>query len=559
MSNPKVPDIQWFEDSLKELVKAKDDKEKTSIIDKLRTELFNLESTKKFLGENAAKYFEELSKKRNEKLPAITNYPETEEEIQKIVEEAYKDGNTIVRVVGSGHSISDAIIDKENKKIVLISLKKFNGVEFISDDTVKVKAGTHLNQDPQDDTSNLSNSLNYIINERGYAFPDLGGIAHQTVGGFLSTGSSGGSSKYSLEESVISINIINGKGELKELTRPNDDFFAAGVSMGLFGIITYVTFKLNPNYYIYGSQVSTFVDEGLNSDYQKGCPIDLFGSTNKPQDVPSLYDFFANGSNYDAEYSRLLWWPQTDVNRFTIWKAKRTEVLDLKGFTKPTAPYLEFNEILGSQIPEQIIAHIAYVALNILYLIDDDTTRKIAALILSFFSGVVQQAFQDIWYNGLPMDDKVSDTILPTTFTELWFQIRNADDTNKIMNKLKDYFASGDSATGNNATEIYTTKKSEFWLSPSYDYENVIRIDFFYFLGNKVGDPNEFFEKCCKVFDGFEYRCHWGKYIPDNYKVDVNKYSKYNQWMAIREQMDPNQIFVTQYWRKVLNIEPQKK
>jgi hypothetical protein len=38
-------------------------------------------------------------------------------------------------------------------------------------------------------------SLCYALQQRGYALPDLGGISHQSVGGFLSTGSAGGTCK----------------------------------------------------------------------------------------------------------------------------------------------------------------------------------------------------------------------------------------------------------------------------------------------------------------------------------------------------------------------------
>lgn len=136
-------------------------------------------------------------RKERHKLPEPTNYPTTVEQIKTIVKNAYQDGNTIVRVIGSGHSIPDAIIDTTpNDKRLYIFRWKLNS-------TVKVKAGTHFNKDPQDGSSTVKNSLNYLINNAGFALPDLGGIAHQTVGGYISTGSSGGSMKYSIEDSII--------------------------------------------------------------------------------------------------------------------------------------------------------------------------------------------------------------------------------------------------------------------------------------------------------------------------------------------------------------------
>ncbi|GBB95870.1 hypothetical protein RclHR1_02630015 [Rhizophagus clarus] len=544
MSNSKNPHelFNWINDTIKKLLKTKNDEEKASIVKEIHDELLKLEQVK----------LPPPSEGRKKDPEAEIHYPETVKEIQDIVKDAYNSGNTIVRVIGSNHSIKDAIWDAPpDKTVKLLSLSKFNGVDINqADQTATVKAGTHLNRDPLDSNSTDENSFNYIIDKAGFALPDLGGIAHQTVGGFLSTGSSGGSLKYSIEDSIVSISLINGKGDIETLKYGEDKFFAAGVSMGLYGIITHVTFKLIPNYYIYGSQVCAIMNSGLNPDYQEGCPIDLLGPGT--QTVPSLQKFFAEDDN---EYTRLFWWPQDRVNRLTIWKAKRTNVNDLEGYVKPTSPYKEFPEYFGSEIPAQILARIVYVILN-LFLSDEEWYKKIAALLLSLFNGIVLQSFQDIWYKGIPMDDQVSDTILPTTFTELWFSI---DQTQELMNKLDKVFKRGPSAVGNNATELYTAKESKFWLSPSYG-QNVVRIDFLYFEGNLIGTPEEFFSQYWEEFKNDNFRCHWGKYVPKNYGEKVpSLYKKYNDWINIRKEMDPKQIFVTPYWRNILNIEELSK
>ncbi|CAG8520114.1 4547_t:CDS:2 [Ambispora gerdemannii] len=531
MSNRKTPEAHynWFCNSIERLVNGKDDKEKASILNEIHNELENLKNVLKI----------------PKKPKAVGNfptplYPKTESEIEKIVQDAYNKGDTIIRVIGSGHSVKDAILDiPPGKKVKLLSLKEFHGVVKIDQEnkTVTVKAGTHLNRDPRDKSSTVENSLNYIIDQAGYALPDLGGIAHQTVGGFLSTGSSGGSLTYGLEDSIIGIRIVNGKGKIEDLTSSDSKFFAAGVSMGLLGIITQVTFKLIPKYYIYGNQVCAVITP-LNPDYQEGCPIDLIGDGTPT--VPNLHKFFTQGTDYDAEYSRILWWPQEGVNRLVIWKAKRTSINDTQGYTKPTSPYKEFPEIGGSTTNTQIIASIVFIVLNIISYCDDEWYKKLAAYLLSFFNGVILQSFQDTWYNGLPMDDKVSDILIPTIFTELWFPIGL---TQKLMKKLNElYEKGGNRVVGNNATELYTARKSLFWLSPSYE-QDVVRIDPFYFEWNPIGTPEEFFNQYWTLFKDDEFRCHWGKYVPDDYWKNVPKlYTKYDEWMSVRAEMDPKQV-----------------
>src|SRR6185436_622675 len=141
---------------------------------------------------------------------------------------------------------------------------------------VTVQAGMHLGVDPQDPASNAGNSFLQAIHDHGWALPDLGGITHQTVGGFLSTGSMGGTVSYDVGESVVCIRVVAGDGRVYELhpnaDDPNDSeenpFYAAGVSMGLLGIISTVTFQCVDRYVVIGEQLTTSF---------AACPVDLFG------------------------------------------------------------------------------------------------------------------------------------------------------------------------------------------------------------------------------------------------------------------------------------------
>ena len=59
-------------------------------------------------------------------------------------------------------------------------------------------------------------------------------------------------------------------------------------------------------------------------------------------------------------------------------------------------------------------------------------------------------------------------------------------------------------------------------------------------------------------------RLHWGKYLPlpgqkcgnitFNLAYLKNVYQKMDDWLKMREKMDPNQVFVTDSWRRILEI-----
>lgn len=104
------------------------------------------------------------------------------------------------------------------------------------------------------------------------------------------------------------------------------------------------------------------------------------------------------------------------------------------------------------------------------------------------------------------------------------------------------YKTGGEKVIGNFATELYTTKKSHFWLSQSYNTDS-IRIDIQYFQKNPIGTSREFFQQYWDGFYPLNFRCHWGKHIPEGYGKRVRSvYEKYDDWMKVREEMDPKQV-----------------
>jgi D-arabinono-1,4-lactone oxidase len=528
-------------------------------------------------------------------------HPANEDEIVGLIQRANRE-NLKIRVRGSGHSVWQAIFTDNFQPnaggtggidIMLdqLSFDKNDINDKVKIDakkmTVIVKAGCHLGQDPYDPAgvSSRQNSLLYQLDQAGFAVPDLGGIIHQAVGGFISTGSSGGSLHGSFGESIIGLKLVDGTGKIHTLTRESgdDNFFAAGVSMGLLGIITEVTFKLVEKFNIIGEQTTTTVAD---------CTIDLFG--NGSAGKPSLKDFL-----YQTRYTRLMWWPQKKVERMVVWKAKVMEKADYNAQTgtpenfKPK-PYWEFPVFpfggtpnIPSEGPSEKLAEGAG---GLFYSIAGNWHQAIKSLQLSFLAKVAMkivgwlypkhilpavlnafnpldtdpdpitkqpsgpQKFWDYWWSSLPMDNRVDDKLVPTDFTEIWIPISR---TAEVMRTMRDYYKKkGLDATGSYSCELYAAKKSDFWMSPSYN-EDMFRVDIFWF-GYNAGDPAQvYYPQFWKLLvPEFPCRFHWGKYMPVDPNYQRRQYPKWDAFMALREQMDPNQIFVTQYWRERLGIKP---
>jgi len=484
-------------------------------------------------------------------------HPRNEDQVRELIELANREGR-VIRARGAAHSVHEAIFSggyrnfQQDGRGINIMLDQLRRIEF--DDAnmrVTVQAGCNLGLDPADPTktSTIKNSLFYCINQRGWAFPDSGGIIHQTVGGFLSTGSSGGSLKHSVGHQIVALHLRDGLGDKHILSEEsgNPGFFAAGVSMGLLGILVAVTFQCVEAFTVTGQESITSEED---------CAIDLFGSGSDGR--PSLEKFIR-----ETEHTRLLWWPQKGVRRVVVWQGRRMrpDEADNPEYSTPK-PYQEFPTIFGSTLPAQLLGGGFFYTIRYWNTrgILGSLTRLVLKVILAPFIRIFvsadgkkgPQRFWDVWWHTLPMDNKASDRLLPTQFTEMWIPVAK---TREVMCKLRNHYRNGGlAATGTYACEIYGTKRSHFWMSPAYG-EDMVKVDMFWYGHNK-GDPAEsYYPQFWESLKEFKYRFHWGKYLADDSASYLRPlYPKWDEFMRIRAEFDPNQVFVSTYWRKHLGI-----
>ncbi|MEA2427515.1 MAG: hypothetical protein QOF37_1143, partial [Thermoleophilaceae bacterium] len=177
------------------------------------------------------------------------------------------------------------------------------------------------------------------------------------------------------------------------------------------------------------------------------------------------------------------------------------------------------------------------------------------------------QAFRDYGWQGLPMDNQANDVLVPTEFTELWIPLPR---TQQAMEVLQAWFSEpkddGDSyrRTGTYVWELYAAMPARFWMAASHTAgddewrDGAFRVDVYWFGGN-AGDPAEtFFPPLWQLMrdNGIPFRLHWGKFQPayeagDRTWVDFFRahYPRWDDFLALRERRDPNNIFLNGYWR----------
>lgn len=166
--------------------------------------------------------------------PAEVHAPRSPEEVADAVASAASRGLT-VKMVGSGHSFTDVAVTDG----VLLDPSALRGVLEVdrSAMTVTVLAGTPLHE------------LNARLEGLGLALHNMGDVDRQTVAGALSTGTHGtGGTTASFAGQVEALEIVTGDGTVRRATRTTDPdlFDAARVGLGALGVLTSITFRVEP-------------------------------------------------------------------------------------------------------------------------------------------------------------------------------------------------------------------------------------------------------------------------------------------------------------------------
>jgi hypothetical protein len=557
-------------------------------------------------------------------------HPATEDDLVALVRRANREGRQLrVRGAAHSvaHAIYtdplDGMVNRVSHEApppgdgINIMLDSYRGwrVKDAARRLVEVDAGLNLGADPNDPTGTATlaaSLLGQLAEQQGWTLHDTGGITHQTISGFTATGSSGGSLTFSSNDNLHGFRIVDGTGAIHELTRDDPSFFAMAPSLGLLGVVSTVTLQCDELFAIQGQEAITTVAD---------CAVDVFGPGDEHR--PSLTAFLK-----DTDFARLEWWPQRGADRMVVWQAQSIPLQP--GFTpvpyeqfgkdpdatlylisflytiignlqdleaaqgKLEADYAGLQQVLdqlaghehlgaaGRLLADAVIAALRLgvdAALHFLKPFAPFIERELPDIFPRLIDLFVEldsakpapgrgapQRFQDVSWQGLPMDNAANDAIVPTEFTELWIPLTRAQEALTILRDFLTEPADGRAAlarTGTYAWELYSAKANPFWLSPSFSdgtdqwREGALRIDPYFFAANAI-TPNAFFTPLWEQFRlrGVPFRLHWGKFQPevvagDRTWVDcfAAQYPRWEDFLALRARMDPNNLFLTSYWR----------
>ena len=174
--------------------------------------------------------------------PAEIRTPSSAEEVSRAVHDAAATGRR-VRMTGTGHSFTPVALTDG----VLLRPAALTGIREVGDGWVTAEAGTTIG------------TLNGELHRRGLALANMGDIDAQTVSGAIQTGTHGtGRDVGGLADQVLALEMVladgeivtvrgDGEGQIRGVAE-QDLFDAARVGLGALGVVTAVTFRVEPSF-----------------------------------------------------------------------------------------------------------------------------------------------------------------------------------------------------------------------------------------------------------------------------------------------------------------------
>ena len=362
----------------------------------------------------------------------------------------------------------------------------------------------HRLASPLDITGNLvtvqagmpMHALNTWLAARGLAVPNLGDIDAQTVAGAISTGTHGTGVAHSTVASCVeALTMVTGTGAVVHLDKSDPDFPAARLGIGALGILVDVTLRC----------VEAFT---LLADER---PMPL------AEVLAGIDDEIAGN-----EHVEFYWYPYTD----------RAQLKRNNTVPESHQPLSTFRGWLD----DEFLANTVFQGACRL-------GRAIPALVPPI-SAVAARALTARTYTN--RSDRVFCTPRRVRFTEMEYEVPRAAMPEvlaalpRILDELpfKVLFP----------VEVRFTGPDDVWLSHGYGRESAY-IAVHQYTGLEYEPYFRAFEAVCAPLGG---RPHWGKLHYRDAESLRPAYPKFDDFVAVRDRLDPARVFANEYLNRVL-------
>ncbi|MGH3347513.1 MAG: D-arabinono-1,4-lactone oxidase [Nocardioides sp.] len=408
--------------------------------------------------------------------------PRTVEDVVTAVEVARAAGTT-VKAVGTGHSFT-AIAAPEHTMLLPDEL---TGILAVDRDamTVTARAGTPLHV------------LNEELERLGLSLHNMGDIAEQTLAGAVSTGTHGsGGRAASLAAQVAGFELVTGTGDvLRASATENADVFDIGrVGLGALGVLTSLTFEVEPRFVLRAHERPVTWDEG----------------------VGSLLDLAEEHEHVDA-----YWYPHT--GRMQVKTNDRVEQAD---------PLPRWRAVLD----DDLLANRLYSVLN--------RVGAAAPATIPFLNQVSARALTERTYADVA--HRVFTTPRHVVFKEMEYALPRAAGLDALREARRAIEASDWRISF--PVEIRVVPADDIPLSTGYGRDSIY-LAFHTWVG---ADHRPYFAGIEPILRDHGGRPHWGKVHTRTADDLAPAYPLFDEFLALRDRLDPDRVFDNAYLRRVL-------
>ncbi|QIX26454.1 FAD-binding protein [Nocardioides sp. JQ2195] len=418
--------------------------------------------------------------------PSDVLTPTTPADVVDAVTEAAERGSP-VKMVGTGHSFT-SISAPEG---VMLRPDALAGILDVDRDamTVTALAGTPLHV------------LNTELARLGLSLHNMGDIHEQTLAGATSTGTHGtGGLKASLSAQVSGLELVTGDGSVinASATQNPDVFAAARLGLGALGILTQLTFDVEPLGVLLAHEQPMLWDEAL----------ERYG------------EFVAESHHCD-----MYWFPHTDR-----MQVKRNYRQDLA--PADAEPLSRFRAWLD----DDFLANTAFGAINAI-------GNRVPSLVPRFneMSGrlLSERSYSDIPYKVFTSPRRV-------VFREMEYAVPREVGL-AALREVRRLIEASDWRISF-PVEIRMTPADDLTLGTSTGRESI----YLAFHVNQHTDHTAYFRGVEEILTSYDGRPHWGKVHTRTAADLAPTYPRWQEFLDLRDRLDPNRLFANSYLERVL-------
>ncbi len=397
------------------------------------------------------------------------------------------DGAGTVKMVGTGHSFT-AIAAPEGTMLRPDGLTGIVGVDREAM-TVTARSGTRLAD------------LNTGLEALGLSLHNMGDIAEQTLAGAISTGTHGtGGSAAGLAAQVVGLELVTGTGELLRATAEEnaDVLDVARVGLGALGVLTSITFRVEPLFVLEAEEEPMSWDQALGS----------FDEMTAAADHVDMY-----------------WFPHTDR---LLTKRNTRRGLDLAQVRRLPRGRAWFDDEFLQNTVFGVLTAGANRTPRVI-----PRMNRLSARLLS------PRSYADVPHRVFVAQRRV-------VFREMEYAVPRAAG----LDVLRECRAALD------ASHLRISFPVEIRVAPADDIplSTASGRDSFYlaFHTHRDAEHRDYFALMEPILRAHDGRPHWGKVHTLTHEQLAPAYPRFEEFLALRDRLDPQRVFANDHLRRVL-------